>query len=345
MPKLRDLWHAYRVRWKRRELLWRAIKARHSLSPVVDRTAAIAVNDILVVTTLRNELPHLSRFLAHYRGLGVAQFLIVDNDSNDGSAEFLASQPDVSLWSCTASYRQARFGLDWANSLLMQYGDGHWCLTVDADELLVYPHHDSRPLPHLVAHLEGQGLTGMGALMLDLYPTGPIGTSDAPLTAPLEECLPWYDAGPFRQSRMEPRNNLWVQGGLRERAFFADDPNMSPTLNKLPLMRWNWRQVYVNSTHSVLPRRLNDLYNGPSGQHLSGVLLHGKFLPDIVAKSQEELDRRQHFVRPEAYAGYHQAVAAGPVLCDGNSVRYQGWEQLVQLGLMGTGNWKPAGKS
>jgi hypothetical protein len=325
--------------------MWRAIKARRALAPIVDRTATIEPDDILVVTALRNEFPQLPRFLAHYRGLGVAQFLIVDNGSDDGSAEYLADQTDISLWHCDGSYRQSRFGLDWANALLMRYGNGHWCLTVDADELLIYPHHDSRPLPQLVAYLDARGIAGMGALMLDLYPTGPVGSIDAQSTAPLEECLPWFDAGPYRQQRMKPHNNLWVQGGVRERVFFPDEPERSPTLNKLPLMRWNWRQVYVNSTHSILPCRLNDLYNGPYDSRLSGVLLHGKFLPDIVAKSSEELNRRQHFARPEVYVDYHRAVADGPVLYSENSVKYQGWRQLVQIGLMAEGGWPHTGKS
>lgn len=336
---VRNAWQAYRARWKRRELLWRAIRARRSLQPVIDRTGMIDPDDILVVTTLRNELSHLPGFLDHYRQLGVAHFLMVDNASDDGSDRYLAAQPDVSLWRCQASYRQARFGLDWANALLMRHGNGHWCVTVDADELLIYPHHDTRPLPQLTAHLDACGIAGMGALMLDLAPSGPVGGADAPEGAPLARRLPWFDPGPYRAQRMMPRRNLWVQGGLRERAFFADDPARSPTLNKLPLMRWNWRQVYVNSTHSVLPRRLNDLYDGPSDPRLSGVLLHGKFLPDIVAKSTEELTRRQHFVRPEAYADYHRAVAEGPVLRGPHSQRFTGWPQLVELGLMGTGDW------
>ncbi|WP_347415949.1 glycosyltransferase family 2 protein [Paracoccus sp. (in: a-proteobacteria)] len=336
---LRHAWQVYRARWKRRELMWRAIKARRDLQPIADRTRAIGPDDILVVTTLRNEIAHLPGFLDHYRRLGAAHFLIVDNASDDGSDGFLAAQPDVSLWRSHASYRAARFGLDWTNALLMRHGHGHWCVTVDADELLIYPHHDTRPLPQLVAHLQAQGIAGMGALMLDLYPDGPVGSADAPEGAPLAQRLPWFDPGPYRARRMMPRRNLWVQGGVRERVFFADDPVRSPTLNKLPLMRWSWRQVYVNSTHSLLPPRLNDLYDGPGDRRLSGVLLHGKFLPGIVEKSTEELTRRQHFVRPEAYADYHRAVARGPVLRDANSLRLTDWRQLVQLGLMGTGDW------
>ncbi|MBM3603891.1 MAG: glycosyltransferase family 2 protein [Alphaproteobacteria bacterium] len=332
-------WRVYRLRWKRRELLWRAIRAGHRLVPVADRSGAIRRGDVLAVTTLRNERPRLPEFLDHHRRLGVAHFLMVDNNSDDGSPAYLADQPDVSLWRCDAGYRSARFGLDWAGALLLRHGRGHWCLTVDVDELLVYPRHDTRPLPELVAHLDRIGQPGLGALMLDLYPSGPLGEADAPADWPLAEQLPWFDPGPYRCQRLLPRRNLWVQGGVRERVFFAQEPRLSPTLNKLPLMRWNWRQVYVNSTHSMLPPRLNDIYDGPGGSRLSGVLLHSKFLPQIVQKSQEELSRRQHFADPDRYTAYHRAILAQPVLRGPASLRYKGWQQLVDLGLMGTGGW------
>lgn len=334
----RAAWQAYRLRWKRRELLWRAHRARRRLQPVADRTATIRRGDVLAVLVLRNEIAHLPEFLSHYRALGVAHVLAVDNASTDGSDRLLAAQPDVSLWRTGDSYRGARFGMDWAIALLMRHGRGHWCVTVDADELLVYPRHDRWPLPQLTAHLDRIGQQGMGAVMLDLYPTGPLGGADAPEGAPLTARLPWFDAGPWRSARMRPRANLWLQGGVRDRVFFADRPGRAPTMNKLPLMRWSGREAYVNSTHSLLPPPLNLLYDGPGDLRVSGVLLHGKFLPGILDKSREEIARRQHFGDPDAYAGYHRAVAAGPVLHGPQSHRYAGWQQLVELGLMGPGD-------
>ena len=41
--------------------------------------------------------------------------------------------------------------------------------------------------------------------------------------------------------------NLAIQGGPRAR-FFAKDPRRAPTLNKVPLVRWQRGYVYVNST-------------------------------------------------------------------------------------------------
>ena len=334
--RLRAAWSAYRQRWKRRKLLWRCLRAARDLTPVVDRTPAIRTGEILCFATLRNEMLRLPEFLAHYRKLGVGAFLIVDNASTDGSDAFLRGQRDVSLWRAAGSYRASRFGMDWLGALQFRHGHGHWCLTVDVDELLVYPDWDRRPLPDLAAQLDAAGRPAMGAMMLDLYPRGPLGQADAGPDAPLTDRLPWFDPLPYRCRMVPPKRNRILQGGVRERVFFPKDPDRGPTLNKLPLVRWNRRYVYVNSTHSALPPRLNDQYDGPGDPRLSGVLLHGKFLPDSVLRAAEELDRRQHFIDPDQYRPYHDAIAKGPTLWHPGAVRYAGWRQLVDLGLMGT---------
>lgn len=338
-PALRRAWSAWRQRWKRRKLLWRCLRAAPDLVPLVDRTAAIRPGGILCFATVRNEMLRLPEFLDHYRRLGIGHFLIVDNASTDGTDDFLRRQPDLSLWRATGSYRAARFGMDWLGALLLRHGHGHWCLTVDADELLVYPDWDRRPLPELTAHLEAAGRPGMGAMMLDLYPSGPLDQADAGPQAPLTKRLPWFDPSPYRCRMVWPKRNRILHGGARERVFFPDDPDRGPTLNKLPLVRWNRRYVYVNSTHSLLPPRLNDEYDGPGDPRLSGVLLHSKFLPDSAARAQEELARRQHFINPDGYRGYHAAVAQRPILWHHGSARYAGWRQLLDLGLMGAGAW------
>lgn len=339
LPRHQDLWWAWRLRWKRQKYLWRAFRSRHALKPLADRTAQIAPGEILCFATLRNEALRLPGFLAHYRALGVNHFLMVVNDSSDGSAEMLADQPDVSVWTTNASYHDSRFGMDWQNGLLARYGHGHWCLTVDADEVLIYPHWQDQGLPALTAHLDRVGQPALGALMLDLYPKGSLG--DAATGDPLAG-LDWFDPGPYRTQIQYPKWNRWVQGGPRDRMFFADRPRKAPTLNKLPLIRWHRHYAYTNSTHSALPRRLNTAWDGPGDPRLSGVLLHSKFMPGIVARSQEEKIRRQHFGHPRDYDAYYDALIAAPDLWHDGSARLTGWQQLVALGLMSDGGWTPA---
>lgn len=339
MRTVSQIWQAFHWRRRRQARLLRALRKRRELALLIDRTETILPTDILLFCTLRNEALRLPQFMAHYRALGVRHFLFVDNNSTDGSTAYLRDQPDVSLWHTSASYRASRFGLDWLQGLLMRYGHGHWCVTVDVDELLIYPHHDTRPLPALTERLDSEGQPMFGTLMLDLYPKGPI---DAVRYAPGQnptEVLSWYDAGNYTIACKPDLDALWIQGGPRSRQFFADQPQKGPTLTKVPLVKWHWRYLYLNSTHTLLPRHLNRIYDTQGGEKLSGVLLHTKFLPEITAKSREEKQRRQHFGDPAGFAPYYDAIIAAPDLWTPASTPYRGWRQLEAEGLMSRGGW------
>ena len=343
MGSVSGLMTSYRMRLKRRRLLWRSIRSRRQLTQMTERTNLIQSDQVLAFVVLRNEMQRLPFFLAHYRRLGVGHFLIVANDCTDGSAAYLAQQPDVSLWSTNASYKSARFGVDWLTWLQFRYGHGHWCLTVDVDELLIYPHHDQRPLPALTQRLEATGAQALGALMLDLYPKGPLGSVSVGADADPIDALPWFDAGSYRAVRQAPMQNLWLQGGARERVFFPENPSRGPTLNKLPLVKWSRRYAYANSTHSILPPHLNNEWDGPpviSGQdQLSGVLLHTKFLPGVIGRSEEEKTRREHFGQPDQFDAYYDAIGDAPDLWHPDAHHFEDWQQLARLGLMSTGGW------
>ncbi|MEM9269838.1 MAG: glycosyltransferase family 2 protein, partial [Pseudomonadota bacterium] len=146
----------YSLRLERKKLLLRAWRRRRELSHV--HGPLEFPQGPLVALCLRNEHPRLAHFFSHYRNLGIAHFLVVDNGSTDGSAEWLADQPDCTVWCCSGSYKRARFGMDWINGLLNQHAQGRWVLTVDADELFVYPHMEHRPIRALTDWLDTQNL-------------------------------------------------------------------------------------------------------------------------------------------------------------------------------------------
>jgi hypothetical protein len=330
------LWSSYRQRWHRRRLLWRAFRSRRNLTPVHDRTAAIRPGDILAFATVRNEAQRLPWFLDHHRRLGVGHFLIVDNASSDGTADLLASAADVSWWSTSHGYKASRFGMDWITWLQVRYGHGHWCLTLDADELLVYPCHETQPLPALAARLEALGADAFGALMLDLYPKGPLSQA---VCSPGEDpvaALGWFDAWGYDWERQQRYGNISIRGGPRRRVFFADRPEHAPHLHKLPLVRWNRRYAWVSSTHVALPSRLNRALDARLGLP-TGVLLHTKFLAQVLDRSAEEKHRAEHFTHADRYEAYYDGIVADPDLSAPDSVRYQDWRQLVELGLMTQG--------
>ena len=333
------LWKSYKLRWRRKRWRARAFVKRRQLRAVADRTDRIRPGQILLFSTQRNEGVRLPFFLRYYRDLGVDHFLIVDNDSTDGSREMLAEQPDVSLWHTAASYRRAHYGVDWLNWLQGRYGHGHWCLVVDPDEFLLYPFCDTRPIRALTDWLDSSGVRSFSAMLLDMYPKGRIDAQHyQPGQDPLE-IASWFDPGNYTIQKNPDLGNLWIQGGPRARMFFADQPRKAPALNKTPLVKWHRRYAYVSSTHMLLPRGLNLVYDEWGGEKASGILLHMKFLDTLGAKAQEEMARGEHYASSREYAAYARAMAETPELWCKWSEKYINWRQLEILGLMSKGNW------
>jgi hypothetical protein len=334
----------YRLRWERRYCRFRAWRKRGQLAALQNRTRAIRGGDVLVLSTLRNERIRLPFFLRYYRDLGASHFLIVDNGSDDGSAEYLAAQEDVSVWQTHDSYRRARFGMDWLNLLLARHGHGKWCLTVDPDEFFVYPFCDTRPLRALTDWLDASSIRSFSAMLLDMYPKGPLEAQPYAEGQDPFEIADHFDSGNYMLSRNALYRNLWIQGGPRARAFFADRPERAPALNKIPLVKWHRAYAYASSTHMLLPRGLNAVYDEWGGEKASGVLMHAKFLNTFPAKAAEELERRQHYAASHEYRAYAAALKAadqhgGTDLWCKWSERYINWRQLEILGLMSKGNW------
>lgn len=307
--------------------------------PVNVRLAKPTKNADLCFVTLRNERVRLPFFLSYYRDMGVDHFLIVDNGSDDGSREYLLQQEDVSLWQAKGSYKASRFGMDWLNWLLFRYGTGNWCLTVDPDEFLVYPHCDTRPLKALTQWMDTSRIRSFSAMLLDVYPEGRIGDQPyRPGMNPMEIAC-WFDPANYMIHKNGQYGNLWIQGGPRARSFFARDPKLAPALNKIPLVRWRRHYAYISSTHMALPRALNIVYDEEGGERISGVLLHAKFLSTFIAKSSEEMVRGEHYADSQEYRAYSAGMEDDMILWTEESRCYEDWRQLQELGLISQGNW------
>ncbi|MEM7191164.1 MAG: glycosyltransferase family 2 protein, partial [Pseudomonadota bacterium] len=245
---------------------------------------------------------------------------------------------DVSLWQTSGSYRGSRFGVDWLNALLNRHGVGRWCLVIDPDEFLVYPHIDTRRLPALTRWLDSRGHTSFPTLLLDMYGEASVGHTHCRVGEDPIAAAPWFDAGNYVVTRDAHYQNLWIQGGPRLRVFFADQPQAAPALNKIPLVKWKRGNVYKAGAHDLLPRSLNRTYARKGGSLTSGVLLHAKFMDVLSAKVAEEMERRQHYADSAEYISY---ARQGDDVClwTPNSTRYEDWAQLCDLGLMARGGW------
>ena len=333
------LWSKYKLRVERKRRRIRSLRKLRELHNVVDQTGDIKPTDILLFSTLRNEKPRLKYFLEYYRKLGVNHFFFVDNDSDDGGREYLESQPDASVWTTQASYKRSKFGVDWLNGLMSKYAVGHWVLVVDVDEMFVYPHCDTRPLRALTDWLDSASIKSFGTMLLDMYPKGFVHEAQYKEGQDPVEISPYFDSSNYFFEQNQKYGNLWIQGGPRMRSFFRDKPQFAPALNKIPLVKWSRGNVFVSSTHNLLPRGLNKVYDEWGGQKTSGCLLHTKFLEMFSAKASEEIERKQHYAASREYKSYMKNLQSELCLWTPQSTEYEGWAQLEKLGLMSRGNW------
>lgn len=330
---------SYRLRLERKRWIGRAIRKSRELTPVVNRTAEIGPGDVLLFCTVRNERIRLRYFLRYYRRLGVRHFLFVDNASDDGTCEYLERQSDVSLWKSDKSYKRARFGADWLNYLQRKYGHGHWTLVVDADEFFIYPFCDTRPISALTDWLDASSVKSFGAMLIDMYPRGSVTERTYTDGQDPLEITEWFDSGNYVIQRNHKYGNLWIQGGPRARMFFHDLPERAPALNKVPLVKWHRSYAYVSSTHMLLPRGLNLVYDEWGGEKASGCLLHAKLINTFPDKSEEEIRRRQHYANSHEYRAYQRGLDENQIIWSKWSEKYINWRQMEILGLMSKGNW------
>ena len=289
-----------------------------------------APDEIRAFMTVRNEALRLPSTLRHHRDLGVHRFFVVDNGSTDGTLELLAGETDVHVFTTAESYAGSHWGVHWMNAMLDAFGDGHWTLTLDADEQLIYPHCEELPLPLFCRYLDYVKAQALFCLLLDMYADRPVGEAVHDPNAALIDTCRYFDAGDYRVSQIKFCPYSEIHGGVRERVFRAVQASYpAPTISKVPLVRWRKGMHFLYSTHSL---------SHVTTAKVTGALLHFKFLSDFHDRVETEVARGEHYDGAREYRAYRDLMRKqGTVnfLTD-KSVRFDDSMQLVRLGLMHT---------
>jgi hypothetical protein len=303
---------------------------RAALRRIDARPLQLARDEILCVACARNERLRIPYFLDYHRRLGVHRFLIVDNGSSDGSVDVLLNEPDVHVFLTAESYSAARCGVRWWNELHASVAAGHWTLTVDLDELLVYPECEDAGLARLAGYLENRGEDAVLAFLLDMYGDGPIReTVYVPGSAFVDTCA-HFDGDGYERDQAQPIHaSVPLYGGPRRRVFWSRNAphRPPPLLRKIPFVKWRSDLAYTTSTHFL---------EGVSLSEVSGALLHFKFFSDFATRVSEEARRGEHWESAGEYAVYERVLRERPdlrLMYEG-SVRYEGSRQLVDLALI-----------
>lgn len=266
----------------------------------------------------RNEMYFLPAFLDHYRALGIGRFVILDDQSDDGTREFLASQADVLLLGSDRRYgdtftagtgplagKPRRMVHVWKTLIMQKFCEGRWAVCVDADEFIRLP--GGIDFAALVARIGPGGAPAVAGVMLDVYPAR---VEDLKTPAPFDAATGWYfDAerhvafapklGEFRASYAGVRARLLQRHGiaLPEAASASWRRRLVRMLpggwrflrfNELPkvvLMKWQRGELFLSSHRTTQAIRPDVLLP----------ILHFKFTPDLYRRTRSALAEGQYF--------------------------------------------------
>jgi len=331
---------------------------------------APATGEVLALIVAREEALRLPDALAAARAIGVDRAIVIDNGSGDATRE-IAAAAGAHVILAEEDYAASNFGVTWTNAVLDAFARGHWVLVVDADEQLVFPGCERVGLRALTAHLDALGSEALRTVMLDCFPAGPLAGCEYRSGMKLPEVAAMFEAPRLRSEPIPEFPYSLDYGGIRERLFFPEAdpgrptrwlwqrlfnlglrvpglrdneayqklaPPRSPTVTKLPLLRWREGAALLGSTHRVAPMAMAEAQP-------TGVLLHFKFLQDFHARALDAVQRDAHFDGSREYRRYLARIEAEPgfSLAGPRARRYEGPAQLMQLGLMhDTPGWRAA---
>jgi glycosyltransferase involved in cell wall biosynthesis len=288
-------------------------------------------DEVVCFSPVRNEALRIESFLNHHRSIGIKRFIFVDNSSDDGTPDYLGAQQDVSLFTTSDEFGKSDFGMNWIQPLLNEYRYESWALTLDADELFVYPHFENNTIKKLCDYLDAQKCAAVVAIMLDMYSKKSIkNTAHSPGTSLTDTC-PYFDAGPYEIQR---HRNVFpfigFKGGARRRYFWNEDTEfIPPSITKVPLVKWNDRCRYSDIVHEMDP--------SPGVlSNISGALLHFKYLNDFHTRAIVESAREQHFANAREYKQYKKIMEENPdaSLYYDKSVSYENSSSLLDRNII-----------
>jgi hypothetical protein len=265
----------------------------------------------------------------------VSRFFFADNESTDGTTQYLLEQPDCHVFTTAGAYFVENVEPpSWTNALANTFCHGHWCITVDADELLVFPHSDTIGLTEFCDYLDQQGEEAVFCPMIDMYGARPLAAATYTAGDAFEIICPYFDAKPgwikWVSGACPPKQMF---GGVRERVFWKGPGTdaLPPCISKVPLVKWRRGMAYLHSMH---------FHSGARLSKVEGALLHFKFLVAVAERSKQSVTdnvgvSEKGLTEREAYL---RALAKRPDLSLLSSVseRYRGPSQLVELGWMHT---------
>ncbi|MBC8501371.1 MAG: glycosyltransferase family 2 protein [DPANN group archaeon] len=281
-------------------------------------------NEIRLFLIVRNESLRLPYFFKYYKKLGVVRFFVVDNNSTDDTVKFLLKQKNTHVFETKERFDRQAERIDY---MLHRYGVGYWCVVVDADEFLRYPHSEKINLKQISKFLDGKEYDALHCLLLDMYSNKPLrltyykkGSNPLLVTHYFD-----LDSHVKYKDFIEGSGRCKFKGGFRDRVFGLS----SASLSKYPLIKFKKKMYILWGAHQI---------EGASVSKIEGVVLHFKFFSDFILRISEEAKREEHWNNAKQYKIYNSKTRKDSSVnfYYSKSTRFKDNNQLIRLGIMKT---------
>jgi hypothetical protein len=268
-------------------------------------------DELVVLCLVRNGRHYLKSFLEHYFSLGAKHIVFLDNESTDGTVEFLQGYDNVTVIRSTLPY--GKYLITMKRYLIERFGRDRWTLMVDIDELFDYPYSDVVSLRSLLGYLNENSYTAMVSYMLEMFPEEILSEdSSLPEDEPLKELHRFYDISNVHAQSYHTVGDIGnvladeevelLRGGVRYTLF-----GNRALLVKHPLVFLDDEIKLMDlSDHWVGNARVADL---------TGVLLHYKFSNRFYEDVRRSVGERNRLnVGSGRYSKYLKVLNQSPTL-------------------------------
>lgn len=167
-------------------MIWGSKRPKHGLEDVSSlieiRSGHFDPHKLSLFSIFRDEIYFVKAFLTHYRSIGIEQFLIFDDGSEDGTYSALCAEPDVVVLTGIyrfgqevdvvfpdAAQRKLRAGTYYKCAITWQFFAETYALYADADEFLLLP-SGVFSLHEVIDHLQARQSTAILASVVELFP-------------------------------------------------------------------------------------------------------------------------------------------------------------------------------
>jgi hypothetical protein len=282
--------------------------------------------DLLVITVVRNGALHVASFMEHYRGLGVAHCVFLDNGSTDDTVDRICAQPNVTVLQTDAPY--ASFENTLKRHLAERFSRGRWNLCADIDELFDYPCSGELPLAGFLRYLNVRRFSTVVCQLLDLFSEAPLTAVESTPEDRLEQKYTWYDISdvdrePYDWSTRSSTAIKLHRGGIRRIVFGTNNG-----LTKAALVRMDAGVKPFIEWHQTVGAVVADV---------SCVLMHYPFVSTFRDKVEEAAQTgRYGRVTTDEYRAYARAIERDPMLLlkRTSARRFTGLEPLIADGFL-----------